>query len=70
MVNGAGASVGRSLNGLAARRDKNWVKRHFLEPAKLSPGSVMPPYKLNPHDMECITAYLLQLPKTANRTLD
>ncbi|MGA7412643.1 MAG: cytochrome b N-terminal domain-containing protein [Bryobacteraceae bacterium] len=70
LVNGAGRSVGPPLNGLAARHDKNWVKRHFLEPAKLSPGSVMPAYKLNPHDMECITAYLLQLPKTTGRTLD
>src|SRR5271165_1861989 len=66
VVNGAGRGVGPPLNGLASRHDKSWVKRHFFEPAKLSPGSVMPPYKFNSRDMEYITAYLFQLPRTLN----
>jgi quinol-cytochrome oxidoreductase complex cytochrome b subunit/mono/diheme cytochrome c family protein len=64
MVNGVGMKVGPPLNGLATRRDKSWVKRHFLEPAKVSPGSIMPAYSFNLRDMEYITGYLLQLPKT------
>jgi cbb3-type cytochrome oxidase cytochrome c subunit len=53
--------VGPPLNGLGRRRTREWVVQHFLEPQKLSPGTVMPPYRFPPKDMERITAYLLKL---------
>jgi ubiquinol-cytochrome c reductase cytochrome b subunit len=62
MVNGSGSKVGPPLNGLAARRQKDWVEKHFVNPQKMSPGSMMPPYRFNPKEMEQVTAYVLQLP--------
>ena len=38
-VNGVGAKVGPSLNGLAKRESRSWVESHFADPQKLSPGS-------------------------------
>jgi ubiquinol-cytochrome c reductase cytochrome b subunit len=61
-VNGIGMKMGPPLNGLAKRRTREWVVEHFLEPQKLSPGTVMPPYKFSPRDMDRITSYLLALP--------
>jgi cbb3-type cytochrome oxidase cytochrome c subunit len=57
-VNGAGMVVGPSLNGVARRRTRTWVEEHFAAPAKLSPGSIMPAYKLSPKDLENLVTYL------------
>jgi ubiquinol-cytochrome c reductase cytochrome b subunit len=62
-VNGTGIAVGPSLNGLSERRARSWVEEHFLDPAKLSPGSIMPAYKLPPKDLANLTAYLFALPE-------
>ena len=61
-VNGSGGTIGPSLNGLSHRQTKDWVMQHFLDPQKLSPGSVMPPYKLSDSDLNNLTLYLLTLP--------
>jgi ubiquinol-cytochrome c reductase cytochrome b subunit len=61
-LNGNGTAVGPPLNGLARRRTRDWVKEHFVEPQKLSPGTIMPPYKLSPADLESLTTYLFALP--------
>jgi ubiquinol-cytochrome c reductase cytochrome b subunit len=61
-VNGVGMKTGPSLNGLARRRDESWVKAHFLDPQKLSPGSTMPAYPFQPKENEALTKYLLALP--------
>ncbi len=61
-VNGSGIKLGPPLNGLARRRSREWVEQHFLEPQKLSPGSVMPPYKFSPRQMDRITTWLMSLP--------
>jgi cbb3-type cytochrome oxidase cytochrome c subunit len=63
MVNGVGMKVGPPLNGVSKRRTRDWVERHFADPQKLSPGSIMPPYKLSPKDLDNITSYLLALPE-------
>ena len=63
VVNGAGMQVGPPLNGLASRRDRTWVAKHFLNPASMSPGSIMPAYKFSARDLDRITNYLMQLPK-------
>jgi ubiquinol-cytochrome c reductase cytochrome b subunit len=60
-VNGVGGSIGPALNGLAYRRTKDWVNAHFLEPQKLSPGSIMPPYHLSQHDRDSLALYLFSL---------
>jgi quinol-cytochrome oxidoreductase complex cytochrome b subunit/cbb3-type cytochrome oxidase cytochrome c subunit len=62
-LNGVGAQVGPDLNGLAERRDRNWVEQHFGDPPKFSPDSIMPPYNFNPQDLDRITSYLMQIPK-------
>ena len=63
MVNGVGTKLGPPLNGVSTRRDKAWLTQHFVDPQKMSPGSVMPAYTFSQPDMEAITAYLLALPK-------
>ncbi|MGH9612440.1 MAG: cytochrome b N-terminal domain-containing protein [Bryobacteraceae bacterium] len=61
-VNGQGGKVGPSLNGVAARHDRDWLQRHFADPQKVSPGSMMPKYKFSPQDLDQNTRYLLELP--------
>jgi len=65
-VNGNGMSVGPPLNGLARRHTKDWVKEHFSEPKKLSPGSIMPAYKFSTAEIENLTTYLFALPSDSN----
>jgi ubiquinol-cytochrome c reductase cytochrome b subunit len=62
LVNGVGMRIGPPLNGLVARRDRAWVEQHFVDPQKISPGSIMPPYRLSPADLRNLTSYLLALP--------
>ncbi|MBI1895475.1 MAG: cytochrome b N-terminal domain-containing protein [Acidobacteria bacterium] len=61
-VNGIGVKLGPPLNGVGQRRTRDWIEEHFRDPQKLSPGSVMPPYRFNSRDMDRITSYLLGLP--------
>jgi len=61
VVNGVGVKMGPSLNDLSKRRDRKWVEGHFADPQKFSPGTVMPPYRLDPKDMERLTSYIMQL---------
>ncbi len=63
MVNGVGMKVGPALNGLARRQTRSWVDDHFANPQKLSPGSIMPPYRLSGEDQKNLTAYLFSLPE-------
>lgn len=60
-VNGVGMKLGPPMNGLGKRRDRKWVEGHFAEPQKFSPGTVMPPYRLAPQDMDRLTSYLMSL---------
>ena len=62
-VNGMGMRIGPPLNGLARRRDAAWVAQHFREPQKLSPGTIMPPYRFTPAEMKALSAYLFTLPE-------
>ena len=61
-VNGAGTKMGPALNGLAQRRSREWVEEHFVDPQKLSPGTVMPVYKFSSKDMDRITTYIMGFP--------
>ncbi len=60
-VNGAGMTIGPPLNGSARRRARSWVVQHFADPAALSPGSIMPPYRFSGHQMDDLVAYLFTL---------
>ena len=60
-VNGVGMKLGPSLNGLSKRQTRSWVVDHFVNPQKLSPGTIMPPYKLPAKEMQDLTAYLFSL---------
>jgi ubiquinol-cytochrome c reductase cytochrome b subunit len=60
-INGTGSAVGPSLNGLSSRRTRSWVERHFADPKKLSPDSIMPTYKLSAKERVNLTNYLLSL---------
>ena len=61
MVNGIGMKLGPPLNGLAKRQTRSWVEEHFADPQKLSPGSIMPPYRLSQKDMDALVSYLFAL---------
>jgi mono/diheme cytochrome c family protein len=63
MLNGTGEKLAPVLNGLAARRTRDWVSGHFGNPPKFSPGSQMPAYKFNDQDLKAITDYLMAIPK-------
>jgi quinol-cytochrome oxidoreductase complex cytochrome b subunit len=62
-IAGAGMKIGPVLDGVGQRRDRAWLEKHFVDPQGTSPGTVMPPYKFSPPDLDAITKYLLQLPK-------
>lgn len=62
-LNGSGNKRAPVLNGLAARRTRDWVAGHFAEPPKFSPGSQMPPYRFTPEELDAITNYLMAIPK-------
>lgn len=62
VVNGAGVQAGPPLNSLRRRRTRSWIERHFVDPQRMSPGTIMPAYKFGPREMEHIVTYLLTLP--------
>jgi ubiquinol-cytochrome c reductase cytochrome b subunit len=61
IVNKQGTKLGPTLNGLRRRRSRAWVEQHFRNPQAMSPGTVMPPYKLSPTEMENLCSYLFTL---------
>jgi ubiquinol-cytochrome c reductase cytochrome b subunit len=61
-ANGVGGSLGPSLTGLKARRQRKWVEEHFVNPQRLSPGSRMPSYRFTNEDENAIISYLFSLP--------
>jgi mono/diheme cytochrome c family protein len=62
-VNGVGMETGPPLNGVADRRNREWLEGHFADPAKFSPGSTMPSYKLSSRDLDRLTGYIMEIPK-------
>jgi len=63
-ISGAGMKMGPALDGVGQHRDRAWLEQHFVDPKGMSPGSIMPPYKFDPAQMDALCKYLLQLPKT------
>ena len=62
-LNGIGGKIGPPINGVGARRARDWVEGHFLNPGKFTPGSEMPAYKFNPLELQRITTYVRSIPK-------
>jgi ubiquinol-cytochrome c reductase cytochrome b subunit len=62
-LNGVGMQTGPVLNGVADHRTREWLEGHFADPQKYSPGSTMPPYKFNSHDLDRLTSYIMAIPK-------
>jgi cbb3-type cytochrome oxidase cytochrome c subunit len=55
--------TGPALNGVADHHNREWIEGHFADPAKFSPGSTMPAYKLSSHDLDRLTSYIMEIPK-------
>jgi ubiquinol-cytochrome c reductase cytochrome b subunit len=58
-----GKKLGPALDGVGQRHDRAWLEQHFNDPQGVSKGTIMPPYKFSPEEMDVICKYLLQLPK-------
>jgi cbb3-type cytochrome oxidase cytochrome c subunit len=62
-IRGVGSTLAPALDGVGLRHDRAWLEKHFADPAGVSKGSIMPPYRFMPMDLDAICQYLLQLPK-------
>lgn len=62
-LNGVGDELGPSLDGVGEHHDRQWIEQHFSDPAKLSPDSLMPPFKFKPEELKLITDYISAIPK-------
>ena len=58
-LSGIGGVIGPELDKVGARHSPEWLKKHFLAPATVTPGSAMPPQKLAEPDLEAITLFML-----------
>jgi len=58
-LSGIGGVVGPELDKVGARRSPEWLKKHFLSPASVSPGSGMPPQKFGEQDLDAIILFML-----------
>jgi len=64
-LDGVGGILGPELDRVGARRSPEWLNKHFLAPASVSPGSAMPPQKFAEADLHAITLFLLSLTGSA-----
>ncbi len=60
-IHGDGANVGPDLSLVGAKRDADWLTKHFKEPQVVVPGSIMPRFDLSDEDLKNLTAYMLSL---------
>jgi mono/diheme cytochrome c family protein len=58
-LGGIGGVLGPELDKVGSRRTPEWLKKHFLSPASVTPGSGMPAQKLSEPDLEAITLFML-----------
>jgi mono/diheme cytochrome c family protein len=62
-LNGVGDDLGPPLNGVGERRDRSWIERHFADPPKYSPDSIMPSFQFKPDELKLLTDYLVAIPR-------
>ena len=58
-LNGTGGIIGPELDKVGARRSPEWLKKHFVAPASVTPGSSMPPQKFSEADLDAIILFML-----------
>lgn len=58
-LGGTGGNIGPELDRVGTRRSPDWLRSHFLEPAKVTPGSGMPPQKFAEPDVDAIVLFML-----------
>ena len=58
-LGGVGGGLGPELDKVGARRSPEWLNKHFLAPATVTPGSGMPPQKFSAPDLQAITLFML-----------
>jgi ubiquinol-cytochrome c reductase cytochrome b subunit len=57
----AESKVGPNLGAEETRRDAGWMIAHFKQPARMMPGSQMPPISLGDSQLNALAAFLLKL---------
>jgi ubiquinol-cytochrome c reductase cytochrome b subunit len=63
-IHGQGGAVGPDLSYEGdARPEREWHLRHFRDPQSVTPGSIMPKFPLNDHQLQDLTSYVLSLKK-------
>ncbi len=60
-IDGEGGVAAPDLSTVGARRDREWMLRHFEDPAHVMPGSIMPRLNLLPEEAQQLTTYLQTL---------
>jgi ubiquinol-cytochrome c reductase cytochrome b subunit len=60
-IHGEGGDVGPALDGVGSRRERDWLRRHFVDPPAVVPETIMPPYALPEPQMKVLLDYLLAL---------
>jgi len=60
-IHAKGGTVGPDLTHVGAKRDRDWLVRHFRDPQAVSPGSIMPKVTLPESDLKELTDYMQSL---------
>jgi len=58
---GQGGDSGPDLSEVGARRDADWLTKHFKDPRSITPHSFMPDYKLKDEEIKALTDFMLTL---------
>ncbi len=60
-IHAKGGTIGPDLTHVGAKRDRDWLVRHFKDPQALSPGSIMPKTTLPESDVQELADYMQSL---------
>ncbi|MCS7263284.1 MAG: cytochrome c [Armatimonadetes bacterium] len=60
-IKGVGGKIGPALDGIGKKYDSKKMGEILLEPQKLNPNTVMPPFEGSEEDLEALVAYLMSL---------
>ena len=62
-IHGEGMQVGPELSYEGDKRERAWLIAHFKDPPAMTPGSFMPPVRVDDKKLEDLTSYILSLKK-------
>ncbi len=65
-INAVGGVVGPDLTMVGTRRNKEWIKQHFINPRSLVIDSIMPDFPYSKSELEALTMYLGTLKAVSN----